>query len=114
VIQRNSLLLLLFCGLVVAACAKTVKPSQSTQVADSATAQDSAATPQSLLVVDPKKKVVCRTFTPTGTRFQRRVCLTQADWDEMQQEDREYGEAAQRKGVQTGNPSEPCKPNCGD
>jgi hypothetical protein len=114
VIQRNSLLLLLFCGLVVAACTKTVQPGPPAQVASAATAQESAVPPGSLLVVDPKKKVVCRTFTPTGTRFQRRVCLTQADWDEMQQEDREYGEAAQRKGVQTGNPSEPCKPNCGD
>ena len=111
-IPRNSLLLLLFCGLVAAGCTTTVRPSQSTQVASSATARESAASPESLLVVDSSKKVVCRTITLTGTRFQRRVCATQAEWDEIQQDDREYGEKIQRKGVQTGNPSEPCKPNC--
>ena len=112
-IQRNSLLLLLYGCLVISACTKTVRSSQSTPVAATATAQESAYSPESLLVVDPSKKIVCRTVTPTGTRFQRRVCATQAEWDGIQQEDREYGEKVQRKGVQTGNPSEPCKPNCG-
>lgn len=111
-IQKNPLVLILFCALVVASCTKTVRPSQPTQAAAAVAAQESAVSPQSQLVKDPKKKVVCRTFTPTGTRFQKRVCLTQAAWDEMAQEDRDYGEQAQRKGVQTGNPSEPCKPNC--
>ena len=29
---------------------------------------------------DPNRRV-CRTLTPTGTRFTTRVCKTQADWD---------------------------------
>ena len=111
-IQSNSLLLLLICSFVVAACTTAAQPSPSAHVSTTAAARESAASPESLLVVDPSKKVVCHTVTPTGTRFQKRVCMTQAEWDERQQEDRENMEKAQRKGTQSGNPSEPCKPNC--
>ena len=111
-VRKDSLLMHLFCSFVVAACTTSGLPSKSAHVEASAAARESAASPESLLVTDPSKKVVCRTITPTGTRFQRRLCLTQAEWDEMQREDREYGEKAQVKGVHTGNPSEPCKPNC--
>jgi hypothetical protein len=31
--------------------------------------------------VEDGSKRVCRTLTPTGTRFTTRICKTQADWD---------------------------------
>ncbi len=109
-IQRNSLLLSLFCGLVVAACAPAAPLSQSTPVATAATAPEtvaSAAPAAESQPADPSQKLVCHSVIPTGTRFQKRVCATQAEWDRIQQGDRESGEYLQRKGVQTGNPRKP-------
>ena len=36
--------------------------------------------PRSKSAKDPSKQV-CRTLTPTGTRFPTRVCKPKADWD---------------------------------
>ena len=51
-IQRNFLLLYLFCGLVVAACTPTARPSQSAHVATAAT----AAKPQLHLNRSPRTR----------------------------------------------------------
>jgi hypothetical protein len=107
VIRKDSLLLLLFSGLAVAACTTTAPPSQSTPVATAATAPKSEPSPESLLEEDPSKKQVCQSVIPTGTRFERRVCMTQAEWDKRKEDDRASGEKMQRKGVY-GNPREPC------
>ena len=104
-IQGNLLLLFLylFCGLVVAACTPTPRPSQSTHVATAATAPETVAAVKSQ-PADPSQELVCRSVIPTGTRFRQRVCATQAEWDRIQQEGRDAGEKSQRKAVQTGNP----------
>lgn len=109
-IQRNSLLLSLFCGLVVAACAPAAPLSQSTQVATAAAAPETAAVAAAAAESQPaaaSNKRVCKTVIPTGTRFQKRDCRTQAEWDRIQEGGRAAGEDIQRKGVQTGNPYEP-------
>lgn len=31
----------------------------------------------------PEAKKICRTLTPTGQRLSQKVCLTQAQWDEV-------------------------------
>ncbi|MGQ0384139.1 MAG: hypothetical protein ACT4UP_05580 [Gammaproteobacteria bacterium] len=107
-IQANSLLLLLclFCGLVVAACAPTARPSEPTHVATAATAPETVAAAESQ-PTDPSQKLVCKTVIPTGTRFQQRVCATQAYWDQIQKAGREGGEKAQRKAQQSANPHSP-------
>lgn len=111
-IKENSLLLFLFCGLVFAACTPTARPSQSAPVATAATAPETSAAAATTAAVaaesqptDPSQEIVCKTFTPTGTRFQQRVCGTQAQWDRMQKDGRDVGENVQRKGVQVGNPT---------
>ena len=95
-IQRNSLLL--FCCLVVAACTTTV-PSASRPRSLLPRRRRNPLLAESLLVVDPSKKMVCRTVTPTGTGFQRRVCATQAEWDGIS---RLYGCELGAKELQTG------------
>lgn len=101
-IKGSSLLLYLFCGLVFAACMPTARPSQPTHVAAVSSAPETAAESQP---ADPSQEIVCKTFTPTGTRFRQRVCGTQAQWDRMQRDGRDVGEEVQRKGVQVGNPT---------
>ena len=101
--QRNFLLLYLFCGLVVAACTPTARPSQSTDVATAATAAETVAATESQSA-DPSQELVCRSETITGTRFQRRYCATQAEREQRQQDDRESGEKMQRKGAQVSIP----------
>jgi hypothetical protein len=103
VIQGNFLHLLLyvFCGLVVAACTPTARPSQSTHVATAATAAETAAAAAvKSQPADPSQELVCTFETITGTRFRRRYCATQAERDRRQQDDRESGEKLQRKGTQ--------------
>jgi cytochrome c5 len=100
----TSLLLLLCCGLVVSACTPTARPSQSTHVATAPTAPAAVAAAESQSA-ELSQELVCKTFTPTGTRFQQRVCGTQAQWDRMQKDGRDVGENVQRKGVQVGNPT---------
>lgn len=101
-IQRNSLLVCLLCG-VVAACAPPPRPSQSSPVATTAVAPElvAAADTQS---TDASQQVICKSYTPTGTRFQKNVCGTQAQWDKLREDGRDFGDSAQRKGVQTNNP----------
>lgn len=106
--QGNSVLLplFLFCGLIIVACTPTARPSQSTHVAAAGTAPETvAAAAAETQPADPSQEVVCKSFTPTGTRFRQRVCGTQAQWDRMQKDGRDVGENVQRKGVQTGNPT---------
>jgi len=103
VIRRNFLLLYLFCGLVVAACTPTARPSQSTHVATASTAAETAAAAESP-PADPSQELVCRSEAVTGTRFKRRYCATQAERDRRQQDDRESGERMQRKGAQVSVP----------
>jgi hypothetical protein len=104
VIQNKSLLTYLVCGLAVAACTPTTRPSQPAQVASPATATATATAAETVAAAesqpsDPSQEVVCRNEQVTGTRFQRRYCATKAERDRRQQEDRESGEELQRKGA---------------
>jgi hypothetical protein len=98
-------LLCLLCGLVVAACTTTAPPSQSTSVATAAKTSETAAAGE-WRPAGSSQEVICTYETPTGTRFRRRLCATQAERDRRQQDDRETMEKAQRKGAQV-NPRDP-------
>jgi hypothetical protein len=108
VIPKKFLLMHLVCGLIVAACTPTTRPSQPTQPATAASASASAsATATAAETVaaaeaqpsDSSQEVVCRNETVTGSRFQRRYCATKAEREQRQKEDRESGETLQRKGA---------------
>jgi len=44
-----------------------------------------AAGPQGSGQPEKSAKRICRTITPTGSRFTTRRCMTQADWDRNQE-----------------------------
>lgn len=102
-IQGSFRLLLpyLICGLAVAACTTTVPPSPSTDAAAAAkVSQTGGAGEWRPAGSSPDQEVICTYETPTGTRFRRRYCATQAERDRRQQDDRDTFDKAQRKGAQ--------------
>jgi hypothetical protein len=104
VIPKKFLLMHLVCGLIVAACTPTTRPSQPTQPATAASATATATAAETVAAAeaqpsDSSQEVVCRNETVTGSRFQRRYCATKAEREQRQKEDRESGETLQRKGA---------------
>jgi len=66
----------LLCGVVgvfcLAACANSAPPEETTG------AEPSEAATVEARIDDP---VICRTQTTTGTRFSKRQCMRQSEWD---------------------------------
>ena len=44
-----------------------------------------------------KSRIRCKTFRPSGTRFDKRVCKTLSDWDREREEAREAAKEIQNK-----------------
>ncbi|GAA4006554.1 hypothetical protein [Sphingomonas humi] len=55
------------------------------QPATQAPAQDA---PNTSAKPDAAEKKICRKLVTTGTRLQKRACLTQKEWEELDQENR--------------------------
>ena len=73
--------------------------------AEPAAAQSaSAPTPPAVKAAKPDKDgLVCRKEAVAGSRMKSRICMTQAEWDDRQRQDREMVEKAQSLKPLTGN-----------
>lgn len=51
-----------------------------------------------------KSKKVCKKFRPTGTRFSKKVCMTQHRWDELKKNAQDLARNSQRLSLQQSRP----------
>lgn len=63
----------------------------------------STATPPAKAAKADKDGLVCRKEAVAGSRMKSRICMTQAEWDQRQRDDREMVEKAQSLKPLTGN-----------
>ena len=54
-----------------------------TVIAGQASAGHAAGTDKKVEASQNKERVVCRSTMKTGTRFEKRICKTVAEWDEL-------------------------------
>ncbi|WP_421790094.1 hypothetical protein [Hyphobacterium sp.] len=87
-------------SLLLAACQTTSDSANAMpqQTASATMSSEDGATEG----VDPDAEI-CRRVQQTGTRFQTRVCMTQAEWDAQQEDASEAARVMQRN----------IEPNCG-
>ena len=78
--------LTMYCGMAWAAGASEAAPAPTEISADETKAKG-----------NPGRRV-CRTVEPTGTRFVKRICRTQQEWDESTERARRNHEERQRDG----------------
>lgn len=60
-----------------------------------------ALKPESDTAADPKDRVICKRTQKTGTRFQKEICKTAAQWDALaEQHRRDLAETVDRPQVE--------------
>lgn len=69
-----------------------------------ATSQQSASSPDAVVVGDPQdeQKVVCKKQKATGTRFEKKTCMTVQQWDQLREQNmRDAKEMIDRPEIET-------------
>ena len=52
---------------------------------------------------EDSERIICKKAPKTGTRFERRLCATKAQWDKMtEQQKRDYSEMRDRPQIEIG------------
>ncbi len=65
-------------------------PASSTQATTVAPAQVSAPTKAVTNGADDPDRVICHKEAMTGSRFEKRICMTRAQWDEQQRQTADF------------------------
>lgn len=108
----NGLIKVGFCaiiGLTISACASTPTASDA-KVTEAKTAlkeQTSDVTERKTakITTSDGSEKVCKRTQQTGTRFTKKVCMTQDEWDNIAASSKQTASEVQRRSAQQSNPT---------
>ena len=76
-------------ALLIGAASETPAPGAETPA--------EASSPASAQVKAEKSRIRCKSYRPSGTRFDKRVCMTISEWERRREEAREAAKDIQNK-----------------
>lgn len=93
----------------MSACATAPKPSDATYTEAKAALVDQTSDvtewKTATVTTSSGAEKVCKRTQQSGTRFTKKVCMTQAEWDQIAEESKRTASEVQRRSGQQSNPT---------